>query len=164
MKVFIYMLNPIEPFYVKKSILTPLGNNKKHFDLFFASVYTVSTILEFDFYKSMILNKTPLFKARNYESAMLLLRYGADPLKKVQIGKNSPPEMTTVLKELIKKNDEAAQSVCRAVLDECLTKQFKNDDLIMDFNIFFDTEDDHDDVSLLYSARYEISNKKSMVI
>ena len=102
----------------------------------------------------MILNKTPLFKARSYESAMLLLRYGADPLKKVQIGKNSPPEMTTVLKELIKKDDKAAQEVCRAVLDECLTKQFKNDDLIMDFNIFFDTEDEHDDVSLLYSARY----------
>ena len=44
--------------------------------------FTVSIILECDIYKSMILNKTPLFKARNYESAMLLLRYGADPLKK----------------------------------------------------------------------------------
>ena len=80
--------------------------------------------------KLELIGKTPLYRASTYESALLLLKYGANPHtktpKSVEDSQNE-----SVFGHFLKYNTNCA----RAILDECLSKEAK-DNLIMDFTIF----------------------------
>ena len=91
--------------------------------------------------------KTPLFRARTYETVMLLLNYGANPYQKTlvkdKLGNPTPttkvprldgkpsPEERTVTEHLMRYGYECP----RAILDESIQK-LPDDTLVMDFEVF----------------------------
>ena len=68
--------------------------------------------------------QTALYKARTYETVMLLLKYGADYTITDNKGR-------TAIERLLKFNSKCPM----AILDECMTRQ-PNETLIMDFRVF----------------------------
>ena len=109
--------------------------------------------------------KTPLFYAKNYETALLLLHYGADPSSSYSEIVNGNSAQVTAIEHLMKYNGEGA----KAILDQYLTKKLKKDTLIMDFSIFTNKNmvlkkegNDNNLISLLRIV--EISEDKSLLL
>ena len=112
-------------------------NEKGYTPLFYAAkvgaLSNIIELLEHGANVNHIANKckTPLFKARSPETAMLLLRYGADPNKTIDTSISGETKSCTAIEYLMKFNAGCPT----AILDECLMKQ-SDDTLIMDFNVF----------------------------
>ena len=117
----------------------------------------------------LIDEKTPLFKARSYETVKLLLDNGAKPNKLAFIQPHIQPFNTTftskrpssnikisAVEHLMKYNPDCA----KAILDSCILMQ-EDGDLIIDLSIFQKKENgnDHldDEVSLLIAAEKQSS-------
>ena len=100
------------------------------------------------------IKKTPLFRARNYDSVMLLLKNGADPTATATYyDSNGGSHQVTVFQHVIKFNNDCA----KAILDNALTKENEND-LIMDFGVFIGNEKGKFELEML-----ETANKHSSI-
>ena len=98
-----------------------------------------------DVNKKCTWGKTPLFHAKDYKTAMLLLNCGADPHKTIPFtNKKGRLEKRTAIEHLMEKNPDAA----KAIFDRCLRKEQRlKDTLYIDFSIF--SKSKNDDLSIL---------------
>ena len=71
-----------------------------------------------------------MFNAKDYKTASLLLKYGADPLQ----NQKYDPECPSALEHLLEVNEDSAT----AILDQCMVLE-KNFDLVLEFDIFKDS-------------------------
>ena len=100
--------------------------------------------------------KTPLFNARDYKTVLQLLKYGADP-RKIANTTASGTDISA-LEYLMQKNEESSE----AILDRCLTLE-KNSDLVMNFEIFKDGEDEGIDKSFLQTCTKILSDESQVL-
>ena len=77
-----------------------------------------------------VFHKTPLFRARTYDTVKLLLTIGADPNVTAETRKHGKIYSVTAIEHLMQYDPECT----RAILDECLSK--KENDLVMNFYVF----------------------------
>ena len=77
-----------------------------------------------------VFHKTPLFRARTYDTVKLLLTIGADPNVTAETRKHGRIYSVTAIEHLMQYDPECT----RAILDECLSK--KENDLVMNFYVF----------------------------
>ena len=77
-----------------------------------------------------VFHKTPLFRARTYDTVKLLLTIGADPNMPAETRKHGRLYPVTAIEHLMQYDPECT----RAILDECLSK--KENDLVMNFYVF----------------------------
>ena len=105
--------------------------------------------------------ETPIFKAKSQDVVMVLLKLGAEPYhvpssRKVQNGKMDEKPRTSKEKEsmhsvsLIEHFVETNSNCAKAILNNCLSKE-KNDNLILDFEVF-KSDKDITEVSLVSRA------------
>ena len=85
--------------------------------------------------KQGLTKKTPIFRARNFETVMLLLKFGADPTHKAKFQMCDSTVKLTAIQHLLKYNLDCAN----VILDHGLKKE-NDDDLIMDFKVFSNYE------------------------
>ena len=99
--------------------------------------------------QGMTTKKTPIFRARNFETVMLLLKSGADPTHKAKFLKaDNTVKYLTAIQHLLKYNVDCAN----AILDHALKKE-NDDDLIMNFLVFSNYEEDEFDLDILDEAK-----------
>ena len=101
--------------------------------------------------------KTPLFKARTYDTVKLLMENGAKPNHRFWQGEENSQELSeiTAIEHVMKYNADCA----KAILDTCIEMQ-EDGDLIIDLSIFKEEkekndpkpEDEDDEMSLLSAA------------
>ena len=77
-----------------------------------------------------VFHKTPLFRARTYDTVKLLLTIGADPNMTAETRKHGRLFPVTAIEHLMQYDPECT----RAILDECLSR--KENDLVMNFYVF----------------------------
>ena len=94
--------------------------------------------------------KTPLFRARSYETVMLLLKFGADPCIKANVKAHTNQEksiqLTTAIEHLMKYNLPCV----KAILDSQMCNDRENN-LVLDFHVF--EGDEKNEMSLFEAAK-----------
>ena len=102
-------------------------------------------------------NKTPLFKARTYDTVKLLLRYGADPFKKTC-------KDMSVIEHLMQFGEECP----RAILDDCMLMNqtvYPNDErLIMNLEVFDSDNHGPSETKLLKEANKMLVNNNESTL
>ena len=94
--------------------------------------------------------KTPIFRATNFETVMLLLKSGADPTHKAKFQRSdNTVKYLTAIQHLLKYNVDCAN----AILDHGLKKE-NDDDLIMDFLVFSNYENDESGLDILAEVKH----------
>ena len=89
--------------------------------------------------------KTPLFNVRDYKTVLQFLKYGADPRKKANC--TASGRDISALEYLMQNHEESSE----AILDRCLTLEMGSD-LVMNFEIFKDGEDEGINKSFLQTC------------
>ena len=84
--------------------------------------------------KTRLKGKTPIFRARTFETVRLLLKFGADPT----ITAEGDESIVTAIQHLLKYNVDCAN----AILDDSLA--IEEDDLIFNFEFFKTRHEDKD--------------------
>ena len=99
--------------------------------------------------------KTPLFRARNYEAVLLLLKFGADPcLKENETEAGERLNHQTAIEHLMKYNVDCV----KAILDNQLCNDPEHN-LVLNFHVF--KGDDKNEMSLFETAR---NNERSSLL
>ena len=98
--------------------------------------------------------KTPLFHAKDYMTALQLLKYGANPRENATIDKDN----ISALEYLMQNNEEISE----AILDRCLTLD-RNSNLVMNFQIFKENREARIDKSFLSTCTKILSNDSQVL-
>ena len=101
-----------------------------------------------------VFHKTPLFRARTYDTVKLLLTIGADPNVTAETRKHGKIYSVTAIEHLMQYDPECT----RAILDECLSK--KENDLVMNFYVF-GRHDNNNDIQQENETTDTIGDKNS---
>ena len=146
-----------------KSVIVDCKDSKGYTPLFYAAkAGWLSDIIELINHGANVNHRsengsTPLFEARNYNTALLLLKHGADPNLK---GKNHRTNIEQTAIEYLMENNKSS---AKAILDSHCTKQ--DNYLVMDFHIFDyndkneekkskEFKEEQDEMSLFHVIKY----------